>query len=121
VSFEDSHGKEKETPMANALGYVSETSTGFEGALAMMNLTSPIRIAKNMDKTEETQPDYRIFAGETSTEIGGGWMRTAKSSGREYVSLTLADPQIGPRRIYANLAPVKGMQGRHVILWSPKE
>jgi len=44
VSLEDSHGNEKETPMANALGYVSETKTGFEGALAMMNLSAAIRI-----------------------------------------------------------------------------
>ena len=121
VSLEDSHGNEKETPMANALGYVSETKTGFEGALAMMNLSAAIRIEKNAEKAEEAQPDYRIFAGETSTEIGGGWMRKAKSSGREYVSLTLADPQIGPRRIYANLAPVKGKKGRHVILWNPRD
>ncbi|MHA7901631.1 MAG: DUF736 family protein [Henriciella sp.] len=54
--------------MANALGYVSETKSGFEGALAMMNLTSPIRIEKNAEKTADGQPDYRIFAGETSTD-----------------------------------------------------
>ena len=107
--------------MANALGYVSETKAGFEGTLAMMNLSTAIRIEKNGEKASEGQPDYRIFAGETSTEIGGGWMRKAKSSGREYVSLTLADPQIGPRRIYANLAPVKGKKGRHVILWNPRD
>ncbi len=105
--------------MANALGYVSETKTGFEGALAMMNLAATIRIEQNGEKTTNDQPDYRIYAGDTSTEIGGGWLRKSKSSGREYVSLTLADPQIGPRRIYANLAPVKGKKGRHVILWNP--
>ena len=105
--------------MANALGYVTETKDGFEGNLAMMNLSAPIRFDRNTDKESDGQPDYRIFAGETSTEIGGGWIRTAKSSGREYVSITLADPQIGPRRVYANLAPVKGKAGRHVILWNP--
>jgi uncharacterized protein (DUF736 family) len=70
--------------MANALGYVTETKTGFEGALAMMNLSSPIRIAKNAEKAAEGQPDYRIFAGDTATEIGGGWVRKAKGSGRDY-------------------------------------
>ena len=67
------------------------------------------------------QPDYRIFAGDIETEIGGGWIVRAKSSGREYISLTLADPQIGPRNIYANLAPVKGKKGRYVLLWNAKE
>jgi len=105
--------------MANALGYVNETKTGYEGVLAMMNLSAPIRIEKNGEKMSDGQPDYRIFAGETSTEIGGGWLRKAKGSGRDYVSITLADPQIGPRRVYANLAPVKGKKGRHVLLWNP--
>ena len=85
----------------------------------MMNLSAQIRFEKIEKKDTEGQPDYRIFAGETATEIGGGWVRKAKSSGRDYVSITLADPQIGPRRIYANLAPVKGKKGRHVILWNP--
>ncbi|MBI1252983.1 MAG: DUF736 family protein [Hyphomonas sp.] len=107
--------------MANALGYVTETKTGFEGALAMMNLSAAIRIEKNAEKAGDGQPDYRIFAGETSTEIGGAWMRKAKQSGREYLSITLADPQIGPRKIFANLAPVKGKKGRHVILWNPRD
>nr|WP_070959393.1 DUF736 domain-containing protein [Hyphomonas sp. Mor2] len=107
--------------MANALGYVSETKSGFEGTIAMMNLSATIRIEKNGEKDGEGQPDYRIFAGETSTEIGGGWVRIAKNSGRDYVSITFADPQIGPRKIFANLAPVKGQTGRHVILWNPRD
>ena len=105
--------------MANALGYVSETQTGFEGSLAMMNFYASIRIEKNTEKSSNEQPDYRIFAGDTRSEIGGGWLRTAKASGRQYVSITLSDPQIGPRKLYANLAPVKGKKGRHVILWNP--
>mgnify|MGYP001801651317 CR=1 FL=1 len=54
--------------MANALGYGSEIKSGFEGALAMMNLSASIRIEKNSDKQQDAQPDYRIFAGETSTD-----------------------------------------------------
>ncbi|MEO0451934.1 MAG: DUF736 domain-containing protein [Pseudomonadota bacterium] len=105
--------------MANAIGYVSQTENGFEGALAMMNLSVPIRFDKNAEKDQEGQPDYRVYAGETDTEIGGAWIKTAKASGREYVSVTLADPQIGPAKIYANLAPVKGHEDRYVILWNP--
>lgn len=107
--------------MANALGYVTETDTGFEGTLALMSLNAPIRIVKNADKSGDMQPDYRVIAGRRGSDIGGGWLRTAKSSGREYVSLTLADPAIGPHKIYANLAPVKDGEGRHVILWNPRD
>lgn len=107
--------------MANALGYVTETETGFTGNLALMNLNAPIRIVKNGEKTAEMQPDFRVYAGQKGSDIGAGWLRTGKNSGREYVSLTLADPGISDRRIYANLAPVKGQEGRHVILWNPKD
>ncbi len=48
--------------MANALGYVSETKIGFEGALAMMNLAASIRIEKNGEKTTDSQPEYRVYA-----------------------------------------------------------
>ena len=43
--------------MANALGYVSETKSGFEGTLAMMNLSAAIRIEKNAEKTTDNQPE----------------------------------------------------------------
>ncbi|MBA3068105.1 MAG: DUF736 domain-containing protein [Hyphomonas sp.] len=81
----------------------------------------PLIIRKNADKTAPAQPDYRVFAGEIKTEIGGRWIMTAKSSGKEYISLTFADPQIGPRRIYAILAPVKGRKGRYALLRNPGE
>lgn len=83
--------------------------------------TTRSSIEKNAEKSGDSQPDYGIFAGETATEIGGGWLRKAKASGRDYISITLADLQIGPRAIFASLAPVKGKKGRHVIVWNPKE
>ncbi|MEL6244170.1 MAG: DUF736 domain-containing protein [Pseudomonadota bacterium] len=107
--------------MANALGYVSETDIGYKGELAMIGLSTPIRILLNADKTAPNQPDFRIFAGEAKTEIGAAWLKQAKSSGRDYISLTLATPEIGPRKIYASLAPIKGSDGRHVIRWNPKD
>jgi uncharacterized protein (DUF736 family) len=64
--------------MANALGYVSEADNGFQGTLAMMNLVAAIRIERNPEKDDERQPDYRIYAGEASVEVGGGWLRKAK-------------------------------------------
>ena len=105
--------------MANALGYVMETENGFEGTLALLGLNTPIRILKNGEKNTEMQPDFRVYAGQKGSDIGAGWLRKAKSSGRVYVSLTLADPAIGQRKIYANIARVKSDEGRHVILWNP--
>lgn len=105
--------------MANAIGYVSEYDAGFAGHLSVLNLTAAIRIERNLGKSTETQPDYRVFAGETDTEIGGAWLRRGKTSGREYISITLADPQLGPQKIYANLAAIRGEIGRYALLWNP--
>ena len=55
--------------MANVLGYVAETQTGFEGGLAMLSLSAVIRIEKNAEKAGEGQPDYRMFSGEASAKI----------------------------------------------------
>ncbi|MEO0883039.1 MAG: DUF736 family protein [Pseudomonadota bacterium] len=87
--------------------------------LAMLNLPAAIRIEQNTEKTDDSRPDCSIFADETTTDIDGGWNATVKSSGKPYVSLRLSDPEIGPRVIYANLVPVKGKQGRYVMLWNP--
>ena len=106
--------------MANALGYVTTTETGFEGTLAMLSLSTPIRIVANGRKTHKSQPDFRVLAGGKNAEIGAGWMKTAQASGKDYMSLTLADPSIGPNKVYANLAQVKDEENCFVLLWNPK-
>ena len=104
--------------MANALGYVEATERGYAGVLAMLHLKTKIEIIENAKKTGG-QPNYRIYAG-AGCEIGGAWIRKSKSSGKDYLSLTLSNPHIGPRKIYANMAPVKGEDGKFVILWNPE-
>ena len=62
--------------MANALGYITETDTGFEGTLSMLTLSTPIRIVANGLKQDGTrQPDYRVLAG------GAGCCDLAGASG----------------------------------------
>jgi len=105
--------------MAQALGYVTQTENGdFEGSLAM-GVNARIRIARNEAKEPGSkQPDFRIISPQFG-ELGGGWMRTGKTSGREYVSLTLAHPMISPRRVFANLGPASGGEpGQFALLWN---
>ena len=107
--------------MAQALGYVAQTENGnFEGVLSL-GLDTRIRILANDAKTNERQPDFRVYAGHHG-EIGGGWTRVGKTSNKEYISLTLAHPMIGPRKVYANLGRVKDTDGdEFAILWNPKD
>ena len=112
--------------MAQSLGTVTKRDNGgFEGTLAMMTLNTRITIVPNETKENERQPDFRIYAargGEIGPEIGGGWTRVGKNSGKEYISLTFAHPALGPARVFANLARAAGQDDESVlaILWNPQ-
>lgn len=106
--------------MAQALGYVTKSEDGnFEGVLSM-GLNNRIRIIANDAKEKDDQPDFRIFSAQLG-EIGGGWNRTGKTSGKPFVSLTLAHPMIGPRKVYANLGQTTLGTNEFAILWNPQD
>lgn len=108
--------------MAQSLGTVTKQEDGsFEGTLSMMTLNTKIAIAPNNTKEHDRQPDFRIFAAKGG-EIGGGWKRFGKASGKPYISLTFAHPAFGESRIFANLAPAAGVDNENVlgVLWNPQ-
>ncbi|RHW16854.1 DUF736 domain-containing protein [Sphingomonas gilva] len=58
-------------------------------------------------------PDYRVQAG--AVEFGAGWLKAARETGAEYMSMKLDDPSF-PAPIYATL--VQGDNGEHKLIWS---
>jgi len=62
----------------------------------------------------ERGPDYRIFAG--ATEFGAAWKKTARETGREYLSVKLDDPSF-PAPIYASLVEDESGEA-HNLIWS---
>ncbi len=104
-----------------AIGYVNQDDAGsFKGQLKTLSIRAEITIVANARKTNDVQPDYRVFSGDV--EIGAGWNRRAESSGNEYVSLSLAAPEFGPRRLYANLGRAAGKDdGSFAIIWNPAD
>ena len=102
-----------------AIGTVRRTETGFEGQIKTLSIQAAISIVRNTAKSAEGQPDYKVFTGDI--EIGAGWIRTARSSGAPYVSLSLAAPEFGPRKLYANLGRAAGQDDPDVfaVIWNP--
>jgi uncharacterized protein (DUF736 family) len=100
-----------------AIGYVRRTETGFEGQLKTLSIQAATSILRNTAKSADGQPDYKVF----SVEIGAGWIRAARSSGAFYVSLSLAAPEFGPRKLYANLGRAAGQDDPDVfaVIWNP--
>jgi uncharacterized protein (DUF736 family) len=104
-----------------SIGTVTKLEDGsFKGQLKTLSVKADITVQPNDRKTSDTQPDYRAFSGDV--EIGAGWMRRAEASGHDYVSLSLAAPEFGPRRIYANLGRAPGAEeGAFAIIWNPAD
>ena len=104
-----------------AIGTVTKLEDGsFKGQLKTLSIKADITIEPNRAKTSEAQPDYRILSGEV--EIGAGWTRRSEASGRDYVSLSLAAPEFGPRRIYANLGRAAGADDdTFAVIWNPAD
>lgn len=104
-----------------AIGYVTRDGNGFKGQLRTLSIRAEIEITPNPRKNGDTQPDYRVSAG--GVEVGAGWIRRGEMSGRDYVSLTLAAPEFGPRRLYANLGRAAGSddEDAFALIWNPAD
>lgn len=104
-----------------AIGYVTRDGRSFKGQLRTLSIRTEIEITPNARKTSETHPDYRVSSG--GVEVGAGWLRRSETSGNAYVSLTLAAPEFGPRRLYANLGRAAGQddEDTFAIIWNPAD
>ena len=104
-----------------ALGYVTRDGNGFKGQLKTLSIRTDIEIIPNTRKSSDTQPDYRVSAA--GVEVGAGWIRRGEMSGKDYVSLSLAAPEFGPRRLYANLGRAAGQDDddAFAIIWNPAD
>lgn len=105
----------------SAIGYVTRAANGsFKGQLKTVSIRAEIQIVPNDKKSSDVQPDYRVLSGDV--EIGAGWNRRSETSGRDYISLSLAAPEFGPRRLYANLGRAAGEgEDRFAIIWNPAD
>ena len=105
-----------------AIGYVTKDESGtYMGQLKTLSIRAEITIQPNARKASDAQPDYRVISGDV--EIGAGWNRHSETSGRDYVSLSLAAPEFGPRRLYANLGRAAGQDDDSVfaVIWNPAD
>ena len=104
----------------SAIGYVTHNPDkgSYKGSLKTLTISTGIEILPNTDKTKDGHPDYRIFTDER-TEIGAGWNKIGKASGKPYVSLVFAAPELG-RKLYANLGTAPGQDDAQVfaIIWN---
>ena len=102
-----------------AIGDVTKQANGgFKGQLKTLSIRADIDIVPNPAKSADQQPDFRVLT--QGVEIGAGWVRTGETSGKEYVSLSLAAPEFGPRKLYANLGRAAGQDDdeAYAVIWN---
>ena len=105
-----------------AIGFVRKEDNGhFTGQLKTVSIKADIDIVPNVNKTADSQPDYRVLT--QGTEIGAGWTKKGETSGKEYVSLSIAAPEFGPKKLYANLGKAAGQEDEHLyaVIWNPAD
>ena len=90
-----------------AIGYVTKQADGhYKGTLRTVSIKADIDILPNTLKTSDTQPDFRVMT--EGIEIGAGWTRKGETSNKEYVSLSIAAPEFGPKKLCAILGKAVG-------------
>ncbi len=106
-----------------AIGHVTKQANGggYKGQLKTLTIRADIDIVPNTAKGAANQPDFRVLT--KGYEIGAGWLRTGETSGKEYVSLSLAAPEFGPRKLYANLGRAAGQDDddAFAVIWNPAD
>jgi uncharacterized protein (DUF736 family) len=104
-----------------AIGYVTRNANGgFKGQLRTLSIRAEIEILPNERKANDNHPDFRVLSD--GVEVGAGWTRFSETSGRDYVSLSLAAPEFGPRRLYANLGRAAGKDDdSFALIWNPND
>jgi uncharacterized protein (DUF736 family) len=103
-----------------AIGYVTKQADGrYQGHLRTVSIQAEIDIVPHVQKTSEQQPDFRVLT--QGIEVGAGWTRTGGTSGKEYVSLSIAAPEFGPKKLYANLGKAAGAddENLYAVIWNP--
>ena len=104
------------------IGSVTKHADGhYEGKLKTLSVEASIAIVPVHDKSGPNQPDFRVLS--QGIEIGAGWIRTGQISGKEYVALSIAAPELGQKTLYANLGRAAGQTDPDVfaLIWNPQD
>ena len=103
------------------IGSVTKRVDGrYDGEIWTLSVRASIAIVPVTEKASPSQPDYRVLS--EGIEIGAGWIRTGQISGKEYVALSIAAPELGTKTLYANLGRAAGQTDPDVfaLIWNPQ-
>ena len=104
------------------IGKVTKQKDGsYKGELKTLSVQANITIVPVKDKASEKHPDFNVLSD--GIHVGAGWTRKSKTSGNNYVSLSISAPEFGPKTLYANLGRAVGEKDPTVfnLIWNSQD
>lgn len=92
--------------MSKIATFKKDASGTLKGTVQTMLMVSrPIEL-RPIEQANANAPSYRAYLAQTDIEIGAGWTKTGKDSGKPYVSVMLDDPTLAAP-VYCTLTAEK--------------
>jgi len=91
----------------------------FKGELRFATFQRPIPVQLfRARKSKDTAPDFRMIAG-NGTEVGAAWIKQNKRTGEDYISVSIALPELGTA-IYGTLGKMPNQPDENLfsIIWN---
>jgi uncharacterized protein (DUF736 family) len=91
----------------------------YKGHLRTVSIKIEIDILTNIQKCSDSQLSFRVIT--EGIEVGAGWTRKGETSNNEYLCLSIAALESGPKKLYANLGKAAGSEDKDLysVIWNP--
>ena len=104
------------------IGTVTKQKDGrYVGKLKTLSIDAEVVITPVKEKGSEKHPDFQVSC--RGVDVGAGWVRKSRTSGKDYVSLSISAPEFGPKTLYANLGRAAESKDPNVfnLIWNTQE
>jgi uncharacterized protein (DUF736 family) len=100
--------------MLNVIGYVTKQADAhYTDQLGVVSVKAEIDTISKLRKTADSQPDFRVVT--ETDEIGASWTCKSETSKNEYVNLSFAASEFGPKQPFANLHGASGSDEANIF------
>lgn len=104
------------------IGKFTKDGAGFKGYIETLAFKAQLTLEPNTNKKSDRAPDFRVvhIAEDFTSEIGAAWIKTAKKSGSQYLSLSIHDDPALALPINCRLVKT-GSENGHTLFWERQE
>jgi uncharacterized protein (DUF736 family) len=104
------------------IGKFTKDGAGYTGYIETLTLKAKLTLEPNTNKKSGTSPDFWVnhIAEGFTGEIGAAWIKTAKRSGAQYVSLSIHDDPSLAQPLNCRLVKT-GAENGHTLFWDRPE